>query len=275
MVKKWFGENWLDYVKGIDQKSVSETRNSLLRYLPEKDWKGKHFIDIGCGSGMFSLGALSLGVARVTSVDIDEKSIEATNLIKNKFGKKFEKKWDVINGSILDDVLAKKLMGSGDIVYAWGSLHHTGNMKKAINNAASMVRPGGHFILAIYNRAATSDQWHRIKERYSKLPNIAKPLIELPYATAATLGYMVKRRTLDIRKDRGMDVFHDAIDWMRGYPYEFAGAEEMTFLMERAGFKLMKTPTLLPHEKEQTKDFFKVLRAKNVGCNEFVFKRIG
>jgi 2-polyprenyl-6-hydroxyphenyl methylase/3-demethylubiquinone-9 3-methyltransferase len=275
MVEKWFGENWLDYVKGIDEKAVAETRDSLLRYLPEKEWKGKHFIDIGCGSGMFSLGALSLGVGKVTSIDIDEKSIEATKLTKARFGARFEKKWEIIHGSILDDLLAKKLKDSGDIVYAWGSLHHTGNMRKAINNAAAMVKPGGQFILAIYNRAATSEEWHKIKDRYSKLPNAAKPLIELPYATAATLGYMVKRKTLDIRKDRGMDVFHDAIDWMRGYPYEFAGADEMTFLMERAGFKLIKTPTILPHEKEQTNDFFRVLRAKNVGCNEFVFKRIG
>ncbi len=275
MVEKWFGDNWLDYVKGIDEKAVAETRNSLLRYLPEEEWKGKHFIDIGCGSGMFSLGALSLGVASVTSIDIDEKSIEATKLTKTRFGTKFEKNWEIIHGSILDDKLTKKLKETGDIVYAWGSLHHTGNMKKAINNAATMIKPGGHFILAIYNHAATSEEWLKIKEKYSKLPNIAKPLIELPYATAATLGYMVKRKTLDIRKDRGMDVFHDAIDWMRGYPYEFAGAEEMTFLMERGGFKLVKTPTLLPHEKEQTKNIFKILRAKNVGCNEFVFKRIG
>jgi SAM-dependent methyltransferase len=35
---------------------------------------GKTFLDIGCGSGLHSLAALSLGAASVTAVDIDEKT---------------------------------------------------------------------------------------------------------------------------------------------------------------------------------------------------------
>ena len=60
------------------------------------------------------------------------------------------------------------------------------------------------------------------------------------------------------KKERGMEFFHDVVDWVGGYPYEFATAEEVRQFFERLGFK--------------EENFFPA--QVPTGCNEFVFQRI-
>ncbi|MFA6531035.1 MAG: 50S ribosomal protein L11 methyltransferase [Candidatus Micrarchaeia archaeon] len=275
MAEKWFGENWSDYVKNIDDSTIEEAKKSLLRYLPSEDWQNKVFVDIGCGSGIFSLAALKLGASLVISIDLDDKSINATNFVRSKYGKDYgDDSWEVRQGSILDEALVNEIQGVGDIVYAWGSLHHTGNMKLAIKNACRIVKPNdGFLILAIYNHAISSERWLGIKKTFAGLPNLLKTPVELAYASAVTLGYVAYRRTLNLKKDRGMDVFHDAIDWMRGYPYEYACVDEIEEFVEKEKFEIISTPTELPCERGKEANLLQVFRAKNVGCNEFVFGR--
>jgi len=54
-----------------------------------------------------------------------------------------------------------------------------------------------------------------------------------------------------------MDFFHDVIDWVGGYPYEYATAKEVIEFIEARGFTLEK---LLP-------------ASVPTGCNEFVFPK--
>ena len=53
-------------------------------------------------------------------------------------------------GSVLDRQFLETL-GTWDIVYSWGVLHHTGQMRAAFGNIAPLVQPGGQLLLAIYN----------------------------------------------------------------------------------------------------------------------------
>ncbi len=41
-------------------------------------------------------------------------------------------------------------------------------------------------------------------------------------------------------KERGMDVYHDIIDWLGGLPYEVASPEEVINFCESRNFKLLK-----------------------------------
>ena len=59
------------------------------------------------------------------------------------------------------------------------------------------------------------------------------------------------------KKSRGMDFYYDVIDWIGGYPYEYASIEEVDEIMSALGFKKVKLiPANVP-----------------TGCNEFVFRR--
>lgn len=273
-----FGRNWKNYAKNVvDENVVEEAKQSLLRYLPEDIYRGSTFLDVGCGSGLFSLSAYLLGCKEVVSFDIDKESLEALEILVNKFKDKYKldlTRWRWFQGNILDDSLVAELEKKKfDIVYSWGVLHHTGNMYKAIENTAKLVKEGGYLIIAIYNYAPSSPIWLRIKKFYNE-HRLIQPLLELLYGSYVVMGYIVRKKTFKLRRERGMHVFYDAIDWIGGYPYEFACFDEIKNFVEALGFELIKAPTKLPCGKGKKVDLLSVLRAANTGCNEFVFKRI-
>jgi len=54
-----FGENWSNFLKKISQKRITDAKRSLVDFLGDKNiLKNKTFIDIGCGSGLFSYAAM-------------------------------------------------------------------------------------------------------------------------------------------------------------------------------------------------------------------------
>jgi SAM-dependent methyltransferase len=271
-----FGRNWKNYVKNVvNETIIEEAKQALLRYLPEENYKEKTFIDVGCGSGLFSFAALRLGCRKVISFDVDKKSIEATLLLKSKFKHliEYNRDWDVFEGSILDESLVQKLDKGGDIVYSWGVLHHTGNMWKAIENVCELVKEGGYLIIAIYNHAPSSEFWLTIKRFYNNY-KFLQPLLNIIYGSYVSLGFVIRRRKFNLKRERGMHVFYDAIDWLGGLPYEFACADEVIEYIESLGFKLVSTPTKLPCGKGFKSSIFDKLRSKNTGCNEFVFRKL-
>jgi SAM-dependent methyltransferase len=250
-----FGRNWKNYVlHSLTEQKLEEAKQSLLSYLPAEEFKDKTFIDIGSGSGIFSLSAARLGCRKVISFDVDPYSVETTNIVKNKFKDLIPNgtDWEIHHASILEENRPKVL---GDIVYSWGVLHHTGNMWPAIKNAASMVLPGGWFIIAIYNKAPSSNFWLKLKKFYNRTNVIFQGLmISLLYAyviagriASAIIDFFKGRKHKSIFfQDRGMSVYYDVVDWIGGYPYEFATWQELKDFIEPLGFELKKTPTLIP-----------------------------
>ncbi len=73
-------------------------------------------------------------------------------------------------------------------------------MWDAIRNAAALVRPGGYFYIAIYNRILARDGstswihpfWLKIKRTYNAYPAVGKFVFE-PLAMAAYLAIVMAR----------------------------------------------------------------------------------
>jgi 2-polyprenyl-3-methyl-5-hydroxy-6-metoxy-1,4-benzoquinol methylase len=261
-----FGENWRNFSALLTEERVRDAELSLASMLHLDNLRGRSFLDIGCGSGLFSLAAARMGVGRIHSFDYDANSVACTAAVKEQFFVTKED-WTIERGDITDPAYVRNL-GTFDIVYAWGVLHHTGAMWTAIANACARVAPGGVFFLSIYNsQGRRSELWRDIKRVYNRLPR----RLRHPYAVLVTMPMQVRAfalATLTLRpgdylrswvssRERGMSRWHDLIDWVGGYPYEFAKPEEVFRFCRDRGFVLTELTT----------------KGRGLGCNEFVFHR--
>ena len=87
--------------------------------------------------------------ATVHSFDYDPESVACTEQLKQR-NDPTDIAWTIEPGSVLDPDYLRTL-GSWDIVYSWGVLHHTGAMWEALGNVAPLVKPSGLLFISIYN----------------------------------------------------------------------------------------------------------------------------
>lgn len=262
-----FGKNWQNFLKRMNDEKIEKAIFSLKEFTGLENFNNLTFIDIGCGSGLFSYAAYKLGAKKIVSFDVDPFSVKCCEYMHEKAGK--PENWTVYHGSILDKKFLTDLGDERfDIVYSWGVLHHTGNMWQAISNAASFVRPGGLFYIAIYNNVDGmngSKNWLRVKKLYNILPGPGKFVMELAYMIPHLAADIIRlRNPLNRFKDqgsdraRGMNWVIDVKDWLGGYPYEYANVEEI-FTFIKTNFKQF---TLL-----------NIKTTNGLGNNDFLFKK--
>ena len=260
-----FGENWREYAKTIDQARIDAAVIGLKKLFPEGLAEAR-FLDIGCGSGIHSLAALMLGAKSVLSIDIDENSVATTRELLSRFAPGGA--WEAREQSVFD-ASAEKLGGAFDVVYSWGVLHHTGDMWRAIEQASKLVKPNGLFCLAICSATTFDPIWKIEKRIYSSAPRAVQWLLRQIYIaaflSAQALIYRVNpvRYLRDYKRKRGMNFSHDVHDWLGGYPYETATAEELSGRVRAMGFSEVRSFAL-----PVTRGIF------GSGCNEFVFQAI-
>jgi len=261
-----FGQNWSQFLSALDEQRIQQAEKSLREMLEVDSLAGKTFLDIGSGSGLFSLAARRLG-ARVRSFDFDPKSVACTRQLKKRFFSD-DDSWKIEEASALDQQFMKSL-GQFDVVYSWGVLHHTGNLWAAMENAQERVAPGGKLFIALYNDTGSqSARWLWIKKKYNSLPGVFRMPFAVLVSIPDELKLMAKsaltlnpRRYIDswtnYRDNRGMTKWRDIVDWVGGYPYEVSTPDEVFDFCRERGFTLTK------------------LKCGYVGkgCNEFVFEK--
>src|SRR5438270_10056723 len=173
-----FGKNWARFLETVNETNVREAELSLKQELQVEDLAQKSVLDVGSGSGLFSLAARRLG-ARVHSFDYDLNSVACTQELRRRYFTD-DPDWVVEEASVLDRQYLATL-GRFDIVYSWGVLHHTGAMWEALDNVAPLVGPRGLLFIAIYNDQGTwSDRWKKIKRAYNRTPAPLRFLISWP-----------------------------------------------------------------------------------------------
>jgi 2-polyprenyl-6-hydroxyphenyl methylase/3-demethylubiquinone-9 3-methyltransferase len=229
-----FGDNWQSYAHTITEGRIERAVAGLRELVPD-DCAGKTFLDIGCGSGIHSLAASILG-AKVTPIDIDPASVDATHSVLNSHGFPAVVAKQV---SVFD--LNPATFGQFDIVYSWGVLHHTGDMWRAVSKAADLVRPGGRLVLALYDKTPFCGLWRAEKVWYSKASEMSQRRARAIYVMlfrlkCALTGRSFAKRVAGYDSYRGMDYYHDLHDWMGGYPYESTRSSEVKRFLESRGF---------------------------------------
>jgi 2-polyprenyl-6-hydroxyphenyl methylase/3-demethylubiquinone-9 3-methyltransferase len=257
-----FGRNWAEFLRSLDERRIAVAEASLRDMLEVQDLRGRTFLDVGSGSGLFSLAARRLG-ARVHSFDYDAQAVECGRHLRERFFPG-DPEWTAEQGSVLDrEYLAG--LGSWDVVYCWGMLHHTGQMWAGLENVAGLVAPGGKLFTAIYNdQGGPSRRWTAVKRTYNRLPRALRFAVLVPAGAhiwwKPSLRDLLRGRPFETWRDyarqRGMSPWWDLIDWVGGYPFEVARPEQVFDFYRAKGFVLQKFTTHVGPE-----------------CNEYVFQR--
>jgi len=260
-----FGRNWSRFLEQLDERRIADAEASLCAMLGVADLRGRSFLDVGCGSGLFSLAARRLG-AEVRSFDFDMQSVACTAELKRRYFPE-DAAWHIEPGSVLDPEFMEKL-GTHDVVYSWGVLHHTGAMWIALERALARVAGDGQLFIAIYaDQGWKSHAWWFVKFFYNRLPSWLRPAYELMVSAIVRVLVIVKY-TLKLRpmvaiaplfgdrRERGMSAKRDRTDWIGGFPYEFATLETLVAYLQARGFTVGTTRA-----------------STSLGCHEIVARR--
>lgn len=254
-----FGRNWAAYLATVDEHRLSVAEQALQEMLGDTRLDGVRFCDVGSGSGLHSTAAARLG-ANVLAFDFDEQSVACTSELARRFGVKV----DVRRGSALDDDFLATL-GTFDVVYSWGVLHHTGDQWKALDLVSGLVQPGGRLFIALYNdQGGPSRLWARLKSMYNRGPVVVQKLLAvlvllrfwaLPFMRDVGRGRPLASWR-DYRRNRGMSPWYDVVDWAGGWPFEVSKPGDVLTFFHKRGFCIERVETVTGH-----------------ACNEFVFRR--
>lgn len=247
-----FGTNWSKYSSLLDEERVQDAARSVQSLLQRRSLEGLSFLDLGAGSGLFSIAAARLGAKRVIAIDRDPDCLTTAHrnidrLLPSSVKARVEVRYaDILQPQTLDIEVC-------DVVYAWGSLHHTGAMWTAIDNSSAFCAKGGLFAVALYNHCSLSPFWLQAKRMYSVSP---APVQTTMVAGLASFRLLVRAASgkHPWRVGRGMSVWYDAVDWLGGLPYEYATPQRVRAFLEERDFTLLQSRL-----------------TRRAGCNEFVF----
>lgn len=258
-----FGKNWAVYSRTVTERDIELAVKEMRRMLRRNDLAGMRFLDVGCGSGIHALAALRLGADTVTAVDFDENSLATARTLVGRW-------WPRHNYMLRQANVFQLSPEDGnrfDIVYSWGVLHHTGDMWTAVDRVTELVDEGGTLAIALYRKTPMCGFW-RWEKRHFTHGGLMFRGAAIGLFVAARFGRDVARLKNPFAKihahsrKRGMKWYTDVLDWLGGYPYESASAEEVVARLEKAGFRL--------------KQMFKTRRDLGIlgsGNAEYVFER--
>lgn len=249
-----FGDNWARFLRLLSDERINQAEESLKQMLEVDNLNGKSFLDIGSGSGLFSLAARRLG-AKTFSFDYDPQSVACTRELKRRYFEN-DTDWTVEEGSVRDTVYLNRL-GKFNIVYSWGVLHHTGAMWKALADVDANVAENGKLYIALYNyQPFASRYWTLVKKSYNK-NRFTRPLLVLIHGIYPTIPSILVKKIQRRKIPRGMSAWYDLFDWLGGFPFEVSKPEEVFDFYKQRGYSLQVLKTA----------------GGRHGCNEFVFQR--
>jgi SAM-dependent methyltransferase len=141
-----FGWEWDAYAE-IFPEYEEQFRRWTVHLRPE-DWRGKSFLDVGCGMGRNSYWPMQYGACSCVAVDIDDRSLASARRNLARFPNV------VIQRCSAFDMPFESQF---DIVFSIGVIHHLEFPETALARIVRAVRPGGHVMIWVYG--SENNRW--------------------------------------------------------------------------------------------------------------------
>jgi ubiquinone/menaquinone biosynthesis C-methylase UbiE len=216
---------WTEYIPEYD----ASEKHWLLFFTPE-EVKGKAVLDSGCGTGIFSIIFAKNGAGQVTGIDISPGSLGTAESLKQKFGltnARFEKQ-DMLHLPYAD--------ASFDIVWAWGTVHHTTDPLGAIDGLIRVLKPGGSILLAIYKKTKVTWIHEIIRRTLIKTPRFSWNFLAKVMAFFGTpIVWIFKRRE---KARKGESLSELILDWYFVPIRHYYKPDEIKTHLEKKGFTI-------------------------------------
>ena len=134
-----FGYEWAEYA---ELRPVYEEQ--FLRWtalIARQDWRGKCFLDVGCGMGRNSHWPMTYGASGGAAIDVDDRSLASA--------KRTLARWPTIEVRKMS-AYAIDFDGAFDFVFSIGVIHHLADPQAALRQITKAAKPGGKVMIWVY-----------------------------------------------------------------------------------------------------------------------------
>ena len=178
--EKWSFPGYED-CEDIHDLIKKANRSMYARLLDEQMGYGTKVLDAGCGTGQLAI-FLSLPNREVLGIDFSYNS-----LMK---GMDFKKRFNVSNVEFIQmDLFHPGLKpNTYDFVFSNGVLHHTADAQRGFSHLCKLLKPGGYFILGLYNTYGRT------------LLNMRRMIFNLTSDRFKSLDYYIRRQWMGNHK---------------------------------------------------------------------------
>jgi SAM-dependent methyltransferase len=136
-----FGYEWGKYDSILPQ--YEEQFRRWLPFFAPDDWKGKRFVDVGCGMGRNSFWPMKYGAAGGYAVDVDARSLAAARVNLASFPDLQVKECSAYDLPWTDEL---------DVAFSIGVIHHLEFPERALEAMKKATRQGGTVAIWVYGR---------------------------------------------------------------------------------------------------------------------------
>ena len=134
-----FGYEWAEYSELRPEYEEQFRRWTVL--LPENEWNGRRFIDVGCGMGRNSHWPMNWGAASGAAIDVDDRSLASA--------RRTLARWPAVEVTKMS-AYEIAFENSFDIAFSIGVIHHLAEPERALQQMVKAAKPGGRVMIWVY-----------------------------------------------------------------------------------------------------------------------------
>ena len=134
-----FGYEWSHYSEL--RTEYEEQFRRWIVHLSGDDWRGRSFLDVGCGTGRNSYWPMTYGAAGGKAIDVDLRSLAVARRNLAQFPT-----------VLVEEKSAYEIgeINAYDIVFSIGVIHHLEFPERAVSEMIRAAKPGGRVLIWVY-----------------------------------------------------------------------------------------------------------------------------
>jgi len=134
-----FGYEWNEYSELRPEYEEQFRRWTAL--IPPEAWRGKRFLDVGCGMGRNSHWPMTYGAVGGAAIDVDDRSLASA--------RRTLAAWPAVE---VRKASAYEIgfENAFDIAFSIGVIHHLAEPERALSQMVKAAKPGGQVMMWVY-----------------------------------------------------------------------------------------------------------------------------